>query len=204
MWSLVPRGTQILTVAALGVIGTALASVVSELLTGTARPNILYVSGVATVTTLLIIPLSNFVWRPVWRAVPKLNEWLFPDLNGTWTGEAIPAGADGATGEARSVTVWIRQNLFGVTVTLKTDQAESISTRASVEADRGAGRFRIRYSYDAKPLPELDAVNPRHSGAAWLEVQTERGPDNLTGQYFTDRGTKGRLALSRQSPNFEA
>lgn len=187
MWSLVPRGTQLLIVVALGVIATSVAAGLSKLLTGTARPDILYVSAVATAITLVIIPAVQACWRPIWRLAPRLNDLLFPDLNGTWTGEATPAGEGGTTGEALPVTVWIRQDLFKVTVTLQTDQASSTSVRSSVEADRAVGRFR-----------------PRHEGAACLEVHTEGGRDKLNGHYFTDRGTKGRLSLTRRSTQMKA
>lgn len=33
---------------------------------------------------LLNAVLWNPVWRWFWKKVPKLNEWVFPDLNGVW------------------------------------------------------------------------------------------------------------------------
>lgn len=33
---------------------------------------------------LLNAILWNPIWRFLWKTFPKLNEWVFPDLNGTW------------------------------------------------------------------------------------------------------------------------
>jgi hypothetical protein len=37
----------------------------------------------------------------------------------------------------------------------------------------------------------------RHDGIAWLEMDYERHPDRLVGQYFTDRRTTGDIELTR-------
>ncbi|MBX3427949.1 MAG: hypothetical protein KF779_00045 [Hyphomonadaceae bacterium] len=196
MWSLVPRSVQIMIVVALGVIATTIAAAMSAWFTGEARPQLWFVSLAATIITIIIIPLAQVLWRPVWRLVPILNRWLFPDLNGTWDGEAVPVD-DGAP--RRPVTVWIRQGLFDVTVTLQSDQLESHSTRAVVEIDRRAHKVRIWYGYEGRPPPELAKENPRHDGAACLEMDPERDRDALTGRYFTDRGTAGSIALTRRT-----
>lgn len=199
VWSLVPRHLQIMIVVALGAIATTIAATLSAWLSGEVRPQILYVSVAATLITIIIIPLAQTLWRPLWRVVPALNRWLFPDLNGTWTGEAQPVSNGDTPAQSRPVTVWIRQGLFDVTVTLASDQLESHSTRAVVEVDPRAHKFRIWYAYDGRPPPELAKVNPRHEGAACLEIDPERDRQTLTGRYFTDRGTVGSLSLTRRS-----
>lgn len=194
MWSLVPRHLQIIIVVALGVIGTTIAANISAWIVGDARPHIWFVSIAATMITIIIIPVVQLLWRLLWRAAPPLNRWLFPDLNGTWTGEAVPI-----EGPARPITVWLRQGLFDITVTLQSDQLESHSTRALAEHDRKAHRFRIWYGYDGRPPPELAKTNPRHEGLACLEIDPETDRERLNGRYFTDRGTAGRLVLTRRS-----
>jgi len=95
------------------------------------------------------------------------------------------------------------QGLFDVTVTLASDQLESYSTRAVVEVDPRAHKFRICYAYDGRPPPALAKVNPRHEGAACLEIDPVRARQTLTGRYFTDRGTVGSLALTRRSTEIQ-
>lgn len=196
MWNLVPRSLQIMIVVALGAIVTSITTTVSLWLKGEAQPQLAYVSLAATTITILVIPLAEVLWRTLWRVFPALNRWLFPDLNGTWVGEAVPVG-QGAP--RRPITVWIRQGLFDVTVTLQSDQLDSHSTRAVVEIDRRAHKVRIWYGYEGRPPPALAKENPRHDGAACLEADLERGGDELTGRYFTDRGTAGSLVLTRRS-----
>ena len=33
---------------------------------------------------LLLTVFFNFGWRYVWKLIPRLNKWIFPDINGTW------------------------------------------------------------------------------------------------------------------------
>jgi hypothetical protein len=190
---------QVMIIVALGVMATSLAAALSAWLSGDARPQILYVSMAATIITIIIIPITQMSWRPLWRVFPKLNHLLFPDLNGTWTGEALPVANGDVPASARPITVWIRQGLFDVTVNLASDQIKSYSTRAVVEFDPRAHKFRIWYAYDGRPPPELAKVNPRHEGAACLEVDPLIDRETLAGRYFTDRGTVGSLLLKRHS-----
>lgn len=204
MWNLVPRSTQILVVVALGLVSASLAAWLIEVVQHQERPPILFISLAATSISLLIVPLAQILWRPLWRLIPALNRWACPDLNGTWRGEAIPAVGGIDKGEARPATVTIRQGLLDVTVSLVTDQLESHTIRATVELDRAAHKFRIRYAYDGRPPPNLAKVNPRHEGAACLEADLNGKSDVLVGRYFTDRGTNGSLVLKRVTEKSKA
>lgn len=199
MWSLVPRTTQILIIVALGIVSATLAAWLVGAITGRDQAPYFFIAIAASAISFLFIPLAEITWRHLWRATPALNRMLFPDLNGTWAGEAVPAVNGDGVGEPRPVTVWIRQGLFGVTVSLESDQLASHSTRAVVEVDRQAHTFRIRYAYDGRPPPELAKTNPRHEGVACLEIDPARAANVLTGRYFTDRHTAGRLSLKRRS-----
>jgi hypothetical protein len=99
----------------------------------------------------------------------------------------------------RRVSVWFKQGLFEVTVTLKSEQLESCSTRAVVEIDRRAHKVRIWYGYKGRPPPELAKEYPQCDGAACFEIDPEIDGDALTGRYFTDRDTVGHMTLVRSS-----
>ncbi len=86
---------------------------------------------------------------------------------------------------------------FDVTVTSQSDQLESYSTRAIVEIDRRARKVRIWHAHGGRPPPELAKVNPRHDGAACLEIDPERQRDELNGRYFTDRSTDDWASSTR-------
>src|SRR5690606_22996121 len=57
-------------------LGHALGSLLAFKFNLTAVPLLVWV--------LLNTVLWNPVWRWLWKKFPKLSEWVFPDLNGTW------------------------------------------------------------------------------------------------------------------------
>lgn len=197
MWSLVPRPTQILVVVALGIVSASAAAWIADFAFGQDRAPVFFISIAATTITLLFIPLAQVLWRPLWRLTPAFRR-RFPDLNGRWIGEAIPVSPEGGTGETRPATIIIRQGLFDVAVSLTTDQLESHTIRGMLELDPKAHKLRIRYAYDGRPPPELAKANPRHEGAACLEVDLDGDASTLTGRYFTDRATRGTLEFRRE------
>lgn len=203
MWSILPRRTQLLIIVALGVIGSSLAAAAFRFFLSEQRPPLFFVAFAASFITLCIIPVVQWLWRPTWKFLPEMNRWFFPDLNGTWEGNAMPANPNGGEDPPRPVVVHIRQTLFDIHVSRKTDQLASRSTRALVERDQRTRQFRIWYQYEGRPPPHLDKHNPRHEGSASLEIDFDGPPNNLSGRYFTDRRTVGRLELTRKSPNIQ-
>lgn len=39
---------------------------------------------IPSLVVFLLPAISSFLWRPIWKLFPKLNEWVYPDLNGEW------------------------------------------------------------------------------------------------------------------------
>ena len=39
---------------------------------------------VAAVQLIFALVFITQFWRIIWRWLPKLNEWVYPDLNGDW------------------------------------------------------------------------------------------------------------------------
>ncbi|MFZ4604108.1 MAG: hypothetical protein ACOYM8_16815 [Caulobacterales bacterium] len=192
MWSLLSRNVRTIIVLTLGFLVTAVASLAMELVTGEGKPAWQLVSLAAAAISTVVIPAMEAAWPTVWRYIPLLNAKVFPDLNGTWEGKVYPTAHD-----ERVVSVRIRQTLFDVFVSMKSAEAESKSVRASFEIDRSAHKARIWYAYEARPNPELLPANPRHDGMACLEVDLDGPYTELSGRYFTERGTLGKIALSR-------
>ena len=202
MWSLVPRSAQIIIVIALGMLGTSTLAAVARLYANADPSPYQYISLVATAICIILIPLVEGLWRQIWRLFPFLNRWLFPDLNGTWKGELISTWINPETGQSPPpipVTFWIRQGIFSMSIRMKTGESGSYSTRCLAEADRKAKIFRIWYTYDNRPHAEVSHRSARHDGAAWLELNTEAGLQQLAGQYFTQRRTSGDIRISRIS-----
>ena len=202
MWGLLPRPLQVLIIVGLGVMGSWTLSAIIGWWSGKAPPLYQAISFVASAITLVCIPLAEKCWRHLWAKIPTLNTLIFPDLNGTWSGELISTWKNPDTGEMPPpipVTFWIKQGLFSVSVRMRTGESQSYSTRCIVEADRRAQVFRLWYGYDNRPNAEVMHRSARHEGAAWLEVDTVTKPYKLIGQYFTQRKTNGDIRLSQIS-----
>lgn len=141
----------------------------------------------------------NLVWRRLWRRFPMLNRLIFPDLNGSWNGEHRSNWRDpesGARAPPGPANLDIKLGVFDISVRLKTDKAQSYSSRVSLEREKGTPIFRVWYSYAHRPRPEYRAQNPPHEGMAYLEYNTDQ-PDRLYCQYYTNRETSGELKLRR-------
>jgi hypothetical protein len=82
---------------------------------------------------------------------------------------------------------------------MRTTESSSHSTRTLPEADREAQRFRVWYSYENRPDAAYSHRSSRHDGVAWLEMDYERDPNRLAGQYFTERKTSGDIDVRRVS-----
>ena len=55
------------------------------------------------------------------------------------------------------------------------------------------------HTYENRPDAALSHRSSRHDGVAWLEMDYERDPDRLVGQYFTERKTSGDIEVRRVS-----
>jgi len=198
MWGLLPRSTQVLVVAGLGIIIAWALEGVSALITGAPKSPLHFVSLAATVITAGVAPLANRYWRLLWRRLPALGTWIFPDLNGNWEGTLVSTWIDPATGQKKppiATTITVRQGLFSTSVRLQTGESTSYSTRCLLEADREHGRFRLWYSYDNKPKAEFRRRSASSEGVAWLEAEAD--PHRLVGYYYTERKTSGDIDVRR-------
>jgi hypothetical protein len=202
MWALFSRKTQVLIIVALTTALLLSFQGLNEWWSGQETSLIKWVSTVASIISIVVIGGANIIWRTLWRWVPKLNHWIFPDLNGRWEGTLQSTYIDPETNHVVGpidAKVTIHQTLFTTNIKLQTGESNSSSTRVLAEADRDADIYRFWYSYDNRANAKVAHRSPRHEGVAWLEVGLDDDPDILTGQYFTDRRTSGDIQLRRVS-----
>ena len=98
-----------------------------------------------------------------------------------------------------SAEITIRQRLFASSVSLKTGESESHSTRCVLERLPEIGRFRIWYSYNNDPLAQVRHRSSPHEGVAFLEYDPDAETKKLVGRYYTARKTTGDIEVFRQS-----
>ena len=204
MWSLLSRRLQLLSIVVPTIVIVLAIEAVIDIAGGIETNPLKYASLVVFVIGGLLMPLANLAWRRVWRQFPAIERATFPDLNGTWEGQIVTTWKDpttGATPPPIPATVWIKQSLFSTSVRLRTGESHSHSTRCHLEADHGAGVYRVWYSYDNRPKAEISHRSARHEGVAWLELDIGQGRNRLVGQYFTDRRTTGDMDLHLAASN---
>ena len=149
---------------------------------------ITFVIGAISVALILF---DHFGWR-----LPVVSRLISrPDLRGTWTG-TLDSDHIGAR-EAIKVVMVVHQTFSDLKMRLFTPESKSLTTTANivVEPDK---RISVVNVYRNDPRLDLQARSRPHRGTLEVMVEGAEG-DRLTGEYWTDRKTTGRVALRRVS-----
>jgi hypothetical protein len=205
MWGLIPAATRSTIFVALVVYVGWLISEVANLVTGSPMSPFKSMGIVSSVIGTLPTILFSVAWRQLWRRFAFLNRW-YPDLTGRWEGIYLSSYTHPDTGQRATgaMTLIIRQGLFDTTITAKTGEMQSHSTRSWLEADRNAQRFRMGYAYHSAPDALVRQRSMPHEGVCWLTSMPEEDPDHINGIYYTERRSIGDLDLRRVSRDVKA
>jgi hypothetical protein len=201
MWSLLGRSTQLTIIVGAGFCLAWAYDAVYGFWTGQAPNNIKLVSLIVFIIGVVFAGVAEIAWRPLWRRFSLLQRKTFPDLNGSWKGTLTSTWVDPTTGSPKPpipTEIIIRQGLFTTSVSLKTQESGSHSTRSFLEPFRDTGRFRIWYSYNNDPQAQFLHRSSPHEGVAFLECEFDADPDRLTGRYYTARRTTGDIDVRRK------
>lgn len=202
MWQLLSRRWQILIIVFLTIIVWTGIETFLVYIQGSELHPIRYISVIGGIILGVLGTIANMVWRKIWKHFPWLEQLAFPDLNGVWIGTLKSSWVNPETNERVlpiHIKIHIRQTLFTMSVSLKTEESSSFSTRCFFDADYAGQIFRIWYSYENFPKAEVAPRSARHEGICWLEINLAEGRDHLTGQYYTYRNTRGDIELIRGS-----
>lgn len=146
-----------------------------------------------TITALLIFIISSSkISRAIWSVLRFFDGSLFPDINGAWKGEI---SFDGKTLEARAT---IRQSLNHTQIDLHTPTSKSITLESTPVSE--SGQPRLYYVHRVTPQ------NPDwhiYTGSTIFDVRSilidDKNILELSGSYYTDRKTNGRIRLRQIS-----
>lgn len=152
------------------------------------------VLGGAGALELFLLVSAHFFWRKLWAKFPKLNEYLFPDLNGNWNMKI--RWSSNETEGVVDATASIRQNLVSMTMEVRSTGSDSETIVVKTTKDSVSGRPIIFYFYRVIPKNIGAEPSPPYEGASTLKLFTE-GNEVLRGNYFTSRNTKGHFELTR-------
>jgi hypothetical protein len=136
---------------------------------------------------------DRFLWRlPVVRRLAGR-----PVLDGTWAGTIATDWVNEETGRRKppdgETFLVISQRFWSITVRLLTRESRSSSIRADL-TQHPDGACDLVYVYRNNPHSEVRHRSEIHYGAARLTVPRVPGGE-IDGDYFTDRGTRGRMTF---------
>lgn len=144
-------------------------------------------------TILVMLLLTSFVSRKIWSLLSKFNKGIFPDLNGTWEGEI--SLEDGKKIIAKAV---IRQSLLETQIDMHCETTKSITLETTPTIEQG--QKKLYYVYRSTPkTPGWSAYN----GSTLFDIRTVGKEEKyeLSGHYYTDRKTIGRIHLTQVCTN---
>lgn len=157
-----------------------------------------------TAATVAITAFNLWLWK-----IPVLQGWLVkrPHLWGTWNVEIRSEWVDPGTGkrpEPISASFVIRQTAFALHLRMTSPKSLGTLVCADLIA-KDDGEFALTGIYRNEPkLAERDRLEI-HYGAFLLEIEGEPNrPVRLSGQYRTDRGTKGEMAVTNRRHKWRA
>lgn len=162
-----------------------------------------------TLKLLSVLPLSLvllfFVFdRWLWRLHPLRNMVLHrPRLSGTWRGTLTSIRMDENCKQISSdihIYLEIRQTFTELSIGLLSPESKSKSTTAEILKDIG-GTFTLWWQYQNIPGMPVRTLSPIHFGGSRVDIPV-LDPKRLTGEYWTDRMTRGSYQLELMSPKY--
>ena len=142
-------------------------------------------------TLLILLLLTSFISRKIWALLACFDKSIFPDLNGTWEGEITLEG-----GKEISAKAVIRQSLLATQIDMHGETTKSITLETTPTIEQG--QKKLYYVYRSTPkTPGWPAYN----GSTLFDIRTigsGKGKKyELSGHYYTDRKTIGRIRLTQ-------
>ncbi len=152
---------------------------------------------------LIIILALTFGWKYIWRWFPALNDWIFPNINGTWNVEIHWnwTQTDGTIKNGiKEGKVFIKQNFLTLSMELFTDESESETLVIQPKKNTESSRLSFHYIYRNTPKNNGSTKLSPHIGTAILKISPHTNTI-LEGNYFTDRNTQGVLKFIKEEEN---
>ncbi len=129
------------------------------------------------ITTIIMVFYEKILWRCIpFCKTPKLFKCYKGVITSTYDNKK------------RDAMVKIKQTFLGVNITLETEESESKSIFSSI--NEVSGKIQLTYTYLNTPNAAVRDRSAIHYGTVILNVEN---PENIKGQYFTDRKTTGDM-----------
>lgn len=134
---------------------------------------------------------NQYISRKIWAGLCKLNNSMYPDLNGTWEGEVTFE-----SNQTIRVSAVIRHSLAVTEIDLHGETVKSITLEATPIIEKG--QKKLYYVYRSMPK---DPKWPSYSGTTLFDLRRTNGGLELSGNYYTARQKIGSIRLKQVSLN---
>ena len=156
-------------------------------------------STVVGVLLILSLVVEYYLWRQNW-----LQKWFvsMPDLRGTWKVVIKSDWINPETGETVppiQCFMGVKQSMSDLQMHLMTLESESWFVAYNINHAQSGHGYQIAAVYTNKPSVNLrNDRSSMHIGALMIETHGENEvfPENISGEYWTDRKTTGTIVLS--------
>jgi hypothetical protein len=148
----------------------------------------------AVVLNLVLFAIAAFAWQWLWKLIPKLNDWIYPDLNGYWDVEIDWHW--GTKSGTKPAVAHIKQSLLEFSIELESDESESETLIVVPHKHSKSARPGLYYIYRSEGKTGAAKKQDPHTGAALLKLSMDSN-DHMYGNYFTNRSTNGQYTLRR-------
>lgn len=152
------------------------------------------ISSVVSMAIVFVL-VSSFFSRKIWSIIRRWNKSLYPDLNGSWEGTITTD-----SGDVIPVRCLIRQKLLETEIDMHGETMKSITLESTPIISNG--QKKLYYTYRSTPK------NPAYGdyyGSTLFDVREfiEKGNMHLelSGKYYTDRKTIGRITIKQIGSN---
>jgi hypothetical protein len=146
-------------------------------------------------TLLIFILLTPYFSRKIWAVIGVFDKSQFPDLNGTWQGRITLEN-----GDQIAVCSVIRQSLLVTQIDMHGESMKSITLETTPTIEQG--QKKLYYVYSCTPK---DPARPSYHGSTLFDIRVVDEEKNkkieLSGRYYTDRKTIGRITLRQVCHN---
>lgn len=153
---------------------------------------------VVTFDLFIIAVFTKWLWK-----FKCFRVWLvpFPNLNGSWIGNIYSDWINPETGQRVPpipVMLTINQSFSHISCMMQTSEMKSYSISEGFNIDKDRQIKQVTYIYTSRPRIVLNHRSVPHDGAMVFDI-IEVPEKKLTGRYWTERDTKGEIALKFHS-----
>lgn len=145
-------------------------------------------------TIVMFLLLSPFISRKIWCVARIFKKDLFPDLNGVWVGQVTTE--QGKSFEVRAI---IRQALLITEIDMHGETVKSVTLETTPTIELNQKRLYYVYRSTPKEPSWGDYV-----GSTIFDVIEDGASLTLSGKYYTDRKSVGRISIKRVSKDIDA